>query len=62
MCGMLVPAPPAAAGLTGLRRQVSYSDTTPSVSYTYDRLGRPVTVVDAAGTRTFAYNDGATGT
>ncbi|MEZ5274878.1 MAG: RHS repeat-associated core domain-containing protein [Opitutaceae bacterium] len=30
-----------------------YSDTTPDVTYTYDRMGRVETVIDAAGTRKF---------
>lgn len=36
---------------------VSYSDgTTPSVSYTYNRLGKMATVSDAVGTRTLGYD------
>ncbi len=34
---------------------ISYSDTTPAVNYAYDRLGRPTTVQDATGYRTFTY-------
>ncbi len=34
----------------------AYSDATPSVSQTYDALGRVVSAADAAGTRTFAYD------
>jgi len=34
---------------------VDYSDSTPDVTYTYDRQGRRKTVVDASGTRTLAY-------
>ncbi|OYU98700.1 MAG: hypothetical protein CFE26_27135, partial [Verrucomicrobiales bacterium VVV1] len=34
----------------------TYSDNTPSVTLTYDRLGRPKTVTDAAGLRTLAYD------
>ncbi len=34
----------------------AYSDATPGVSQTYDALGRTVSVSDAAGTRTFAYD------
>ena len=41
----------------------SYTDargtvSTSPVSYTYNRLGQPATVADAAGTRTFTYNAG----
>lgn len=36
---------------------IDYSDDTPDVSYTaFDRLGRPHTATDAAGTRTLAYS------
>jgi len=35
---------------------INYSDSTPDVTFTYNRLGRQATVVDAVGTRTFAYN------
>lgn len=38
---------------------IEYADTvpnTPDISYTYDRLGRPRTVTDGAGTRTLAYH------
>jgi hypothetical protein len=41
-------------------RQVRFSDylRLPNVhgKHTFDRLGRPKTVVDVVGTRTFAYN------
>ncbi|MEU9193191.1 FG-GAP-like repeat-containing protein [Streptomyces hundungensis] len=40
----------------GLPTAVSYSDTTPQVSATYDALGRRKTVIDATGTRTLAYD------
>jgi RHS repeat-associated protein len=33
-----------------------YSDTTPDVTVSYDRAGRPRTISDAAGTRTVAYH------
>ena len=33
-----------------------YSDTTPAVTNTYDRLGRLQTVLDASGLRTFGYH------
>jgi len=35
---------------------VDYSDSTPDVSYTYDRLGRKTQVTDGAGTHDFTYN------
>lgn len=35
---------------------VTYSDSTPSVAISYDRLGRQTTVTDAAGPRTFSYD------
>ena len=35
---------------------VDYSDATPDVSYTHDRLGRPVTITDVLGTRTNVYD------
>lgn len=35
---------------------VDYSDGTPDVTYTYDRLGRPVTITDVQGTRTNVYD------
>jgi RHS repeat-associated protein len=41
----------------GAMTNISYSDGTPSVSFTYDRLGRQTAITDATGTRTFAYND-----
>ncbi|HTB81964.1 MAG TPA: RHS repeat-associated core domain-containing protein [Opitutaceae bacterium] len=40
---------------TGELRGVSYSDGTPSLAYTYDRLGRLATVQDASGFRTFTF-------
>jgi RHS repeat-associated protein len=36
---------------------VAYSDDTPGVSYTYGRMGQRASITDAAGTRTFDYND-----
>ena len=44
---------------TGERTSVTYTGETvptPDVTFTFDRLGRPKTVVDVVGTRTFAYN------
>ncbi|MCP4568071.1 MAG: hypothetical protein GY841_10875, partial [FCB group bacterium] len=35
---------------------IDYSDTTPDIRFTYDRLGRQKTITDAVGTRTFSYN------
>ncbi|MFF7633530.1 DUF6531 domain-containing protein [Kitasatospora sp. NPDC008050] len=40
----------------GLPTGTSYSDNTPAVSQTYDKAGRPATVTDATGTRTFGYD------
>jgi RHS repeat-associated protein len=37
-------------------RTVDYSDATPDVAFTFDRLGRPLTRTDAAGTCTWAYH------
>ena len=41
---------------TGELTGVSYADGTPSLSYSYNRLGQAATVGDTAGTRTFSYN------
>lgn len=41
---------------TGELNSVDYSDTTPDVSMTHDRLGRQVTITDATGTRTFTHD------
>ena len=35
---------------------VDYSDDTADIGFSYDRLGRPITITDAAGTHTYAYN------
>ena len=43
---------PATAELT----LVDYSDDTVDIGFSYDRLGRPKTITDAAGTRAYAYN------
>ena len=43
---------------TGNLTKVDYSDDTPDITYTYNRLGKLATVQDAAGTRAFAYNAG----
>lgn len=42
---------------TGDLVSVDYSDSTPDISYTYNRIGQQKTVTDAVGTRTFAYNN-----
>jgi RHS repeat-associated protein len=41
---------------TGELRTVTHSDSTPSVTLTYDRGGRPTSVTDAAGTHTRTFN------
>jgi RHS repeat-associated protein len=41
----------------GALAAISYSDGTPAVSFTLDRLGRQRTISDATGTRSFSYND-----
>ena len=35
---------------------ITYSDSTPSVSYIRDRSGRPTSITDASGTRSLSYN------
>lgn len=40
-----------------LPTKVTYSDGTPTQSYTYDDAGRPLTVKDATGTRTLTYDN-----
>lgn len=42
--------------LTGELKQVTYSDGTPTVTYTHTRTGLVNTVADAAGTRDFVYD------
>jgi YD repeat-containing protein len=42
---------------SGAMTNISYSDGTPAVSFTLDRLGRQTTITDAIGTRSFTYND-----
>jgi hypothetical protein len=42
---------------SGDLESISYSDGTPSVTYTYDRLGRQRTIVQNGMTNTLAYND-----
>ncbi len=41
---------------TGELKSIDYSDSTPDITFTYDRLGRQKTISDAAGDRTFTYN------
>ncbi len=41
---------------TGALLSTTYSDSTPSVTYTYDRRGRIATVVDGVGSRTLSYS------
>lgn len=41
---------------TGKLLNVDYTDDTPDITYTYNRLGQQVTIQDVAGTRMFAYN------
>lgn len=41
---------------TGQMTGQTYSDATPAVSMTYDRLGRITSVTDAAGVRTFSFD------
>ncbi|MCW5549918.1 MAG: RHS repeat-associated core domain-containing protein [Opitutaceae bacterium] len=45
---------------TGELTDVTYSDSTPALAYTYNRLGQTATVADYTGTRTFTYNLGGT--
>ncbi len=42
-------------GNTGALQQAIYSDGTPTLSYTYDRVGRLATVRDGTGDRTFTF-------
>ncbi|MCG3128346.1 MAG: hypothetical protein CHACPFDD_03230 [Phycisphaerae bacterium] len=37
-------------------KSLVYSDATPGVTLTYNRLGRPQTATDALGTRTYSYD------
>jgi RHS repeat-associated protein len=43
---------------TGELITIDYSDTTPDIAFTYDRLGRLKSVTDAVGNRTLDYNTG----
>ena len=42
--------------MTGELKSVDYNDSTPDITYTYDRLGRQATVTDGVGSRTFGYD------
>lgn len=46
-----------AASSTGYLTSETHSDSTPDVSYTYDRMGRTETVDDVTGLRTFDYSE-----
>lgn len=41
--------------LAGKLTTIDYSDATPDVAYTLDRLGRPTSITDASGTRTTSF-------
>ncbi|MBX3410800.1 MAG: RHS repeat-associated core domain-containing protein [Phycisphaeraceae bacterium] len=41
----------------GVLQAIDYSDSTPDVAYSYNRLGRLVGVTDGVGTRTLSYDD-----
>ena len=45
-----------AAQALGQLVAIDYSDSTPDVAFTYDRLGRQLTVTDVLGTRTNVYS------
>ena len=40
----------------GRQTKIDYSDTTPDVTFSYDKFGRVATVTDAVGTHTMTYN------
>lgn len=42
---------------TGELAKVDYSDSTPDITFKYDRIGRKVTVTDVLGERKFKYDD-----
>jgi len=42
---------------TGEMTGIDYSDDTPDVAFTYDRLGRRKTITDAVGSREFVYSN-----
>ena len=41
----------------GKLTSIAYSDGTPGVAFSFDRLGRQVVITDGTGTRRFVYND-----
>ena len=43
--------------LTGEMTNIVYSDSTPAVSFTFNRLGQQVAINDGTGARNFTYND-----
>ncbi len=43
--------------ITGKVTEISFSDQSPSIYNEYDDLGRPISVMDSTGTRTFIYNN-----
>ncbi|MFR9535070.1 MAG: RHS repeat-associated core domain-containing protein, partial [Rikenellaceae bacterium] len=43
--------------LTGDLLKQNYTDDTTDITYTYNHLGQVTSITDAAGTRTFAYNE-----
>ena len=42
---------------TGKLLKADYSDTTPDITYTYNRFGQIATIQDATGSRTFTYDN-----
>ena len=42
--------------VTGELKKANYSDSTPDVSHTYNRMGKQKSVTDAAGSRVFNYS------
>ena len=44
-------------GTLGELLNIRYSDATPDVGFTYNRIGQQVTIMDGTGTRAFTYND-----
>jgi len=42
--------------ITGELIGIAYSDSTPGVSFSFDRLGRQVSITDGQGTRSFGYD------
>ncbi len=42
---------------TGQLQKIDYSDSTPDITYTYNRLGMAAAIQDAAGTRNFNYDE-----